>query len=680
MKHEHQLRLLAFLQHHERAATTFRMEDAAAVAGLKPSSIATYFSKKLAPRHLTKGKDGSLHARGFVGMPQPDFLAMMSQKTPDVLPLFAYATQQAAQPPHTDIQPIYFAALTLKGVSLEAAVTHYLDWIEGVGDFLQTAGAQRAKGVPEGFDRAALLRGEPVACGQDCEIAGRSDNQEVLLRFIHPAPEAAGVTWWTVVRLTGHPRGIRIEHAVGREAKDGVATDPSTGLPKVLRSLLDRPGVGAAERDVAEFTPRVADFGSAAAYVQHDLTDPDRVLPHLVVSPPRNGRVLVRPEQLAKLLGTQVVVVRLTEGASPEFGKALARLDYPPEVTALEPGGMRLFQPDLRTNRRTGAHPTWTAEQLARLVAAHGPKAAQRVAGLVAEKVVWRALPARFFLQVEEWDRRRRSQATDVLLHATTAKVASAQATIEGQAKEISTLKLALEAVEADKTALATERDSWFAELQRVRQEKEELSALLDTAEAERDLASRERDESSREAFKANARLDSLQQARTSTGDDITLSKGHRDGLAAILRPGDLPHALSLIETLYPDRVIVLDSATASARESVSFRFADKAFELLATLATGYWQRMQDGGGDATARECFGHDRYAAQESESVMHRERPRALRTFRYNGQDVTMWRHLKIGVKDSLAETWRCHFDYDAAIGKVVIGHCGKHLDHV
>ena len=39
--------------------------------------------------------------------------------------------------------------------------------------------------------------------------------------------------------------------------------------------------------------------------------------------------------------------------------------------------------------------------------------------------------------------------------------------------------------------------------------------------------------------------------------------------------------------------------------------------------------------------------------------------------------MWQHLKIGVKDSLSRTLRIHFFWDPGAGKVVIGHCGKHL---
>lgn len=40
--------------------------------------------------------------------------------------------------------------------------------------------------------------------------------------------------------------------------------------------------------------------------------------------------------------------------------------------------------------------------------------------------------------------------------------------------------------------------------------------------------------------------------------------------------------------------------------------------------------------------------------------------------------MEQHLKIGVKDSPAEALRIHFAWVADERKIVIGHCGPHLD--
>jgi hypothetical protein len=45
---------------------------------------------------------------------------------------------------------------------------------------------------------------------------------------------------------------------------------------------------------------------------------------------------------------------------------------------------------------------------------------------------------------------------------------------------------------------------------------------------------------------------------------------------------------------------------------------------------------------------------------------------------GKQIEMLKHLRIGVKDSAAETLRIHFHWDAKDQRIVIGHCGKHLD--
>ena len=39
--------------------------------------------------------------------------------------------------------------------------------------------------------------------------------------------------------------------------------------------------------------------------------------------------------------------------------------------------------------------------------------------------------------------------------------------------------------------------------------------------------------------------------------------------------------------------------------------------------------------------------------------------------------MLKHLKIGIKDSLSETLRVHFEWLADEKRIVIGHCGGHL---
>lgn len=68
---------------------------------------------------------------------------------------------------------------------------------------------------------------------------------------------------------------------------------------------------------------------------------------------------------------------------------------------------------------------------------------------------------------------------------------------------------------------------------------------------------------------------------------------------------------------------------------------------------------------------------YAARESQTIETNSQARRERTFTYQGKTVEMWQHLKIGAKDSENRTLRVHFHWDDDLGKVVIGHCGRHL---
>lgn len=158
------------------------------------------------------------------------------------------------------------------------------------------------------------------------------------------------------------------------------------------------------------------------------------------------------------------------------------------------------------------------------------------------------------------------------------------------------------------------------------------------------------------------------------TGDLSTVRKAV---LALADRKQTPRQCLEAVLHLYSDSVIVLDSAWKSADQSAGFRHVDQLFPLLATLAGSYRDALAGGSGDGEARKLFG-SKFAATESDLVKTNERARDARTFLYRGQPVEMMAHLKCGtVKDSVAESLRVHFHWDAEEKKVVIGHCGPHL---
>ena len=132
---------------------------------------------------------------------------------------------------------------------------------------------------------------------------------------------------------------------------------------------------------------------------------------------------------------------------------------------------------------------------------------------------------------------------------------------------------------------------------------------------------------------------------------------------------------LMLVKAIYPSRIIVLDSALASARDSISFRQGRKLMGLLFKLATEYIDALSQGG-DSKAKDIFGKS-YSANESETVERSPELSKFRKFVYNGVGTYMFKHLKIGVADNIAETIRVHFHWDSEKSTIVIGYCGHHL---
>jgi hypothetical protein len=133
---------------------------------------------------------------------------------------------------------------------------------------------------------------------------------------------------------------------------------------------------------------------------------------------------------------------------------------------------------------------------------------------------------------------------------------------------------------------------------------------------------------------------------------------------------------LALVEKAYGDYCTILPSARSSAEEMDRFVNGRELLGLLKRLVTDYRSKLM-AGGDNQARTVFGKNEYAAKESETVMGNKAMRRQRTFSYGGEDIEMFRHVKVGVDDDITRTIRVHFHWDANAGKIVIGYCGKHL---
>lgn len=174
------------------------------------------------------------------------------------------------------------------------------------------------------------------------------------------------------------------------------------------------------------------------------------------------------------------------------------------------------------------------------------------------------------------------------------------------------------------------------------------------------------------------SQLEALKTARQQRGESSECSEELRILIDTYLSEGLSPaQSLELTARLYPDRVVILENAYKTAKESSKFRDRKVVFDLLRKLLTNYWQALVDGKGDTEARSIFGNS-FAAKESETAEKNKEIRNQRTFSYNGVDIEMMKHLKFGIKDSKTETLRIHFEWLAEERKIIIGYCGVHLD--
>lgn len=151
------------------------------------------------------------------------------------------------------------------------------------------------------------------------------------------------------------------------------------------------------------------------------------------------------------------------------------------------------------------------------------------------------------------------------------------------------------------------------------------------------------------------------------------------DGLLKLACSPDPPtplECIEIIESIYGDRCIVLESAKESARDMNLFSYGRRLLDMLRRLVTEYRIKLLEGG-DNEARKVFGKNEYAAKESETVMANKGMRRQRTFEYEGEQIEMFRHLKIGADENIAKTIRVHFHWDAKREKIVIAYCGEHF---
>ena len=372
-----------------------------------------------------------------------------------------------------------------------------------------------------------------------------------------------------------------------------------------------------------------------------DIQRPRRHYPIVLLSPTRSGGYMVDPAQLQTALVGLAQVVRLLPDHDLEEMKRILG-----EAQSVWNGAIAIFRlpiPGGRVNERIF---------LAKTVEEWGDTTAARISRLLA----WVTSNT----NVERLKQRIRPETvmkTGILRHLESLRSGSDRMNVAQLRQEVE-----------QTSRIVEDQAEWIHVLEddnsRLEKELAETKALLDGSRA--DLQKKEYVLQS-----LKDQLDNRCGMRMSDADSEQLLT-----LAGRNEPPTPLECIELIENLYGDRCVILDSARASAREIERFSHGRQLLNLLRLLVTRYRDLLIEGG-DSKARGVFGRNEYAAKESETILNNKTLRRARTFDYRGKRVEMFRHLKIGVSDDPGKTIRVHFHWDADNRFIVIGHCGRHL---
>lgn len=202
-----------------------------------------------------------------------------------------------------------------------------------------------------------------------------------------------------------------------------------------------------------------------------------------------------------------------------------------------------------------------------------------------------------------------------------------------------------------------------------------ELKEHKETSDKLLEVADKEREEAVNEANKLR-----YGAAPKAADEQQRLNAGN---IAAILsfygkQKSNTPvQCLEFAEQVLADKIIVLDSAKKSAEEAADYQNPHSLLEALYKLGNEFLPAYLKNG---DVKAIFGTSIYAAKESGQTMDNLRYKKQRTFSYNGKEITMWKHLGWGVADNTREGLRLYFEVDRENEKIVIGHCGAHLDTI
>ncbi|MBC8098639.1 MAG: hypothetical protein H7Y11_04300 [Armatimonadetes bacterium] len=471
------------------------------------------------------------------------------------------------------------------------------------------------------------------------------------ITYIQPDTKVSGRRWTTEI-------GVRQKQADGEvecsiliktdEISTQVGTETTPTRPKFMINLLERCAP-------SDQTPGICIIGLDDSNLEQwsqYIQSYDRKHPVVIISPKRDGTYIIQPEDVQAQLCGLADVIRIKEAANSFQISAGLGEEY-----AAWLGALNIIYPRIIS---TGKIHTFRIKQADLELMAQATDEKDQPAN---------ALLARITHRMNIPNARRHITPELVRSHRLQAEIAEKQRQLLTSHELSDQTREYLEAFEKDNLQLN----------QRIKRLEQEIRLAQEDNESKDDDIANLTTQLNDKRLEIQQLIISTQHVRASVDASSIPAHIRQLFIQIWVDKATLEEQLRFIEAFFPERIVILESAWASSRESERFNHKERAFELLFKMVTEYWEAVPGEGVHNAGKRVFGYTTFAARESETVESNKNAAKARTYTYKGEQVKMMTHLRMGIKDSIEHTLRIHFHWDSEDRKIVLGHCGPHRPH-
>ena len=205
---------------------------------------------------------------------------------------------------------------------------------------------------------------------------------------------------------------------------------------------------------------------------------------------------------------------------------------------------------------------------------------------------------------------------------------------------------------------------------------EEEALAMLQQEEQNRLAAEKDRDEYEKENERLRTRVHSLEtkvdQMTSATMENEALRRSVESRMLFSRQPNTVDTVVQYFEEVFSDKIVFSDDAKKSLKYCKLE--VDTLWEVLFQLSTVMWSLYTSGSGDIYKRFTEKTGIHCAS-GEGKMTRKDPKLMQQFetKLGKENIDIEPHITYGKKGQ-----SIHFGYSAIRKKVVVGHCGEHLE--